>query len=85
MRIEFKCSDGSTIVNLGGTDASFSHFLLLICILSNYFAGAPQSYCAVLHTARNDALVIELINPIKRGESGRTERVAYECYKDFIS
>ena len=81
MRVEFKCTDRSAIVDLGGTDAPFPHFLLLSRILSNHFASTPQSYRAIFHTTSNDTMFVQLINPIKGREPSGTERVADECYK----
>ena len=78
MRVELEGADGGAIVDLGGTDASLPHFLLLGCVLSDDFAGAPQSNCAVFHASSDDALFIELVNPVERGETGGAEGVADE-------
>ena len=55
MRVELEGADGGAIVDLGGTDASLPHFLLLRSVLGDDFAGAPQSNCAVFHASSDDA------------------------------
>ena len=71
VRVELHGFDRHVLVDRCRRDASFTHELLRFVCFAD-LADVPERDGSVSHAASHDAELIDLIDPVQRGEFGRT-------------